>query len=630
MEIVLKELLKDIEFLNVDEQAKINLEQNTVIFGSNGIGKTTIYHELKKKYNEFEYLDYDETKDAFIKNKNKIELFLGIKKLEELSNRIAQINEVLSTRVKLKQKKITSKTSAKSISNKLAEKYTADELQKIEITQVEYDAINELDDCIEFIIHNYNSLREIGDISEELKLVDQNYLKKALNLLEPQINNQTEKCPVCNSPVYDLKSIIHTKIELLSNIKNECLSRFIKEFEHKYSDMVIKERFTKIIDSMKMINEDNIIDYYIMDGNFEMISKVNEAVESKAECIKEYEECLIKQEELFESLISQKDIYTDYLQNYFRANVEFDHSSKKITITFDRKVDTFSTGETNLILFITKLFSFLGSEKQYLIIDDPISSYDLVNQYHIAFHLCKIITDEKKKVMVLTHNPDVINIINTQDSSAYQYYFFDKINGLLIMNALPNDMKSRSNVLFIDNLIKEQTLTNKYLSLMLVRNDDDSRDKLSAILHYDDSIVSLGEDCGEYCGCTNQFFISYIEDSKYLEGLKSSDFKDLCRAKIISLISIRVWIEYKMQEISSVKLHGLLSNKITMFFKKNANIRDRYPHLTKVKLMNKKVMLNQNCHKQSQVQPFYYALSVKTDDILREIEEIKEAFNSIH
>ena len=105
MEIVLKELSKDIEFLNVDEQAKINLEQNTVIFGSNGIGKTTIYHELKKKYNEFEYLDYDETKDAFIKNKNKIELFLGIKKLEELSNRIAQINEVLSTRVKLKQKK---------------------------------------------------------------------------------------------------------------------------------------------------------------------------------------------------------------------------------------------------------------------------------------------------------------------------------------------------------------------------------------------------------------------------------------------------------------------------------------------------------------------------------------------
>ena len=65
VEIVLKELLKDIEFINVDDQVKINLDQNTVIFGANGIGKTTIYHELKKKYGEFEYLDYEETKDAF-------------------------------------------------------------------------------------------------------------------------------------------------------------------------------------------------------------------------------------------------------------------------------------------------------------------------------------------------------------------------------------------------------------------------------------------------------------------------------------------------------------------------------------------------------------------------------------
>lgn len=31
--------------------------------------------------------------------------------------------------------------------------------------------------------------------------------------------------------------------------------------------------------------------------------------------------------------------------------------------------------------------------------------------------------------------------------------------------------------------------------------------------------------------------------------------------------------------------------------------------------MNKKVMLNQNCHVKSQVQPFYYALSIKADDI---------------
>ena len=43
--------------------------------------------------------------------------------------------------------------------------------------------------------------------------------------------------------------------------------------------------------------------------------------------------------------------------------------------------------------------------------------------------------------------------------------------------------------------------------------------------------------------------------------------------------------------------------------------------------MNKIVMLNQNNHVKSQVQPFYYALSVKTDDIKKEIDELKIIFS---
>ena len=93
--------------------------------------------------------------------------------------------------------------------------------------------------------------------------------------------------------------------------------------------------------------------------------------------------------------------------------------------------------------------------------------------------------------------------------------------------------------------------------------------------------------------------------------------------------SIRVWVEYKLQQLSSVKLHGLYSNKVIDFFKKNKDIRTNYPRLTKEQLMNKKVMLNQNCHVKSQVQPFYYALSIKADDIKKEVEEIKSLFEKI-
>lgn len=313
--------------------------------------------------------------------------------------------------------------------------------------------------------------------------------------------------------------------------------------------------------------------------------------------------------------------------NNFDASVEFDNDKKTITINFERNVDTFSTGEINLILFITKLFSFLGSEKKLLVIDDPISSYDLVNQYHIVFHLCKIITTNSKHVVIFTHNPDVVNIINSQNTSAYQYFFFDKIDGKIIMNSLPEDMKSSANVLFINNLVKDKTITaNKYLSLMVSRNDEDPSDILSSVLHYDDRYITLGDDCGDFKGCTNKYFIDYIENNTYLNDFEKTEFESLCRTKIISLASIRVWVEYKLQQLSSVNLHGLYSNKVNNFFKKNKDIRTNYPHLTKEQLMNKKVMLNQNCHVKSQVQPFYYALSIKADDIKKEIEDIKLVF----
>lgn len=616
MNIDLNNLLKNVEYIDIDKQIEINTEQNTIIFGSNGIGKTTIYHELKNQYPSFDYLDYDETKDLFKKNKKKIELSLGINKLEELSERINKLDEVLSIQNRLKEKKITSKAKAQEMSSKLGEKYVSNKFNKIEIADDEFDKIKKIDKNINFIIKNFNALKEIDDITSELKLVDQNYLKKALLLLDSEVDEETKICPICNSPVNDLKSIIKNKLKALSTIKNNCLTKFVIENEYKLKNDEIQKDFLAILENIKNIKEENIIDYFIVNGDIETIKTVNNALEEKIKTIKELKECLEKQEQLFNSLISQKAMYTDYLKNNFEADVEFDNDKKIVTISFKRNVETFSTGEINLILFITKLFSFLGSDKQLLIIDDPISSYDLVNQYHIVFHLCKIIASHDKHVIVFTHNPDVINIINSQNNSAYTYLFFDKVKNKIIMNALPTEMRTGANVLFIDNLTKDKKIeANRYLSLMISRNDEDPSDKLSSILHYDSTFVTLGDDCEEFKGCTNKYFIDYIENNLYINDLENIEFEKLCRAKIVSLASIRVWIEYKLQDISSVKLEGLFSNKINTFFKKNIDIQNSYPHLTKECLMNKKVMLNQNCHIKSQVQPFYYALSIKTDDI---------------
>lgn len=627
MEIMLNDLLRNVEFLDIDENAKIDSEKNFIIFGSNGLGKTTIYKNLKNKYPDFDYLDYEETKDLFKKNKSKIEISLGINKLEDLLAQKEQIEKDLSIQTFLKPKHITSKKAAKDISVELEKKYAAKEISKIDLEVKEFKEIKKIDRYLGYVLHNFKALQEINDISSELEVVDKNYLRQALSLLDKNMDNDTSICPVCGSHVVNLKQLVHQKIEQLSQIRNECLNRFVEEYGSQLSNESISEEFLTIKNAVKNITEENLVNYFVVDGSVDTIKRINETHIKKDEVSKEINDCLHKQTELFYSLIQQKDMYTDYLQDNFNAAVDFDSIKKVVEIKLERNVDTYSTGEINLILFITKLFSFLGSEKQLLIIDDPISSYDLVNQYHIVHHLCRIITNKGKHVIVFTHNPDVINVVNSQNQSGYSYFFFDKVNNTVIMNPLPKDMKSTGNVLEIDNLIKDTTIeANKYLSLTLKRNDKDPKDTLSSVLHYDNGFVTLGDEANDFKGCSNKFFVDYIELNNYLNDLNTNDFEALCRAKVISLLSIRVWIEYKLATLSAVPLEDTYFKKVDKFFKNNQNVLKGSPNLKRDLLVNKKVMLNQNCHANSQVYPFYYALSVKTDDILKEIKEIKHAF----
>lgn len=627
MEIMLNDLLRNVEFLDIDENAKIDSEKNFIIFGSNGLGKTTIYKNLKNKYPDFDYLDYEETKDLFKKNKSKIEISLGINKLEDLLAQKEQIEKDLSIQTFLKPKHITSKKAAKDISVELEKKYAAKEISKIDLEVKEFKEIKKIDRYLGYVLHNFKALQEINDISSELEVVDKNYLRQALSLLDKNMDNDTSICPVCGSHVVNLKQLVHQKIEQLSQIRNECLNRFVEEYGSQLSNESISEEFLTIKNAVKNITEENLVNYFVVDGSVDTIKRINETHIKKDEVSKEINDCLHKQTELFYSLIQQKDMYTDYLQDNFNAAVDFDSIKKVVEIKLERNVDTYSTGEINLILFITKLFSFLGSEKQLLIIDDPISSYDLVNQYHIVHHLCRIITNKGKHVIVFTHNPDVINVVNSQNQSGYSYFFFDKVNNTVIMNPLPKDMKSTGNVLEIDNLIKDTTIeANKYLSLTLKRNDKDPKDTLSSVLHYDNGFVTLGDEANDFKGCSNKFFVDYIELNNYLNDLNTNDFEALCRAKVISLLSIRVWIEYKLATLSAVPLEDTYFKKVDKFFKNNQNVLKGYPNLKRDLLVNKKVMLNQNCHANSQVYPFYYALSVKTDDILKEIKEIRHAF----
>lgn len=634
MIINLSKLLNQIPYITIQENVEINTDENSVIFGSNGIGKTTIYKQLKEQYPGFDYLDYDEAKNLLSKKQKYIEISLGTEKIEQLSIRKEELNNSLSVKNRLKDKKtndkITTQKSAREVSTILSDLIKKDRLENLKITREDCNGIEKASAYIPFILKNQDKLIDIADITEDLKIVDKNYLKNVLKTINEHLSPSDDTCPVCGSRVLNLKERVQEKVKMLSEIKNEQLKLFISEYDknNRNNKSTVQRDFDLVIDVAKKYDEEILVEYYILDGNAEEISIINDFLKESHKVEKEYEDCLAKQKELFNSLKNQQHLYTDHLKRYFKADVTFDDQKKTVKISFDRSVEEHSTGELDLILFITKIFGYLGNDKDCLFIDDPISSYDLVNQYNIVFQLCKLIENKGKHVVVFTHNPNVVNIVNSQKNNAYKYFFFDLVKGKVIINALVPNVGKNPNILNLDILADEKDENGKYISLMLDRKDNDPNDGKSSVLHYDSDtkIVALGKSYGKYEGCSNQFFIDYIEKNVYSKELAQNDFEHLCKSKIIALTAIRIWIEYKLCSSTSLCLNHTFGEKVTTYFSNEDKFTIQYPDLTREMLMSKKVMLNQNCHKHSQIQPFYYALSLKSDDIVSEIEEIKSAF----
>lgn len=155
MNISLSKLLNPIPYIVIQENAEINTDENSVIFGSNGIGKTTIYRQLKEQYPGFDYLDYDEAKNLLSKKQKNIEISLGTEKIEQLSLRNEELNNRLSVKNRLKDKKtndkITTQKSAREVSTILSNMIKKDKIENLKITGEDCNGIEKASAYIPFV-----------------------------------------------------------------------------------------------------------------------------------------------------------------------------------------------------------------------------------------------------------------------------------------------------------------------------------------------------------------------------------------------------------------------------------------------------------------------------------------------
>lgn len=615
----LKELLSD--GFSIPEQDKPQ-----VVFGYNGIGKTSIYKCIKEsdRSNNILFLDYTQELDNFDSKSNKIIISAQIKKIEEIKSQIDNLGIDFKSDLKTNFE-ISSAPKAKPFGDKII-RAQKNEIVELSIAAEKIEKVNKKLGNIKLIdyINRFEDIKKINDVNEQISSYTKQKLKEGLLAFDSFINEESKTCPLCDTIGVKVKEKI---LEKLSDLE-EKYDNIINSFE-KANVKVTRKEVEDIVEMTSILSEDELADYILCAGSKDKLEEISKRTKELKKLEKELEKLEKEKEDSYKSLFQIKtQILKDMKERYgiTETNINFDNDKKEVVITLGRKVIEHSTGEINLLKFLFKIYEFLGSNKEYLILDDPVSSLDTINNYKIAYEIVSCASKKNKRVIVFTHSIEMINTINSQRDYLFDFYYIENINGNRTLQSIP--LSDSGNVITLSRL-KEYD-TEKVIQALIKKENSDEDDEIQQLFHFN-KIVNNNE-----FNLSNEHLANKINN--YVD-LKDEGFLKNSYNKIVYISCIRVWLEkqlYKLVEqsengkyIEEFKKKKTLANKINYIFPRDlseSKIKNLPADLNRTSLMIRKVLLNQGVHYQSQVLPFYYAMNISLDELNKEINGIKNLF----
>ena len=622
-----REDFDNINYIEFDDSFNIELDSSSkIIFGYNGIGKSSIYKYLKSKYQKYDYLDYEDTKESFKKNKKEVVIGARIQTITKLKNEIEQLKQNIDVEGILKRYGYNSQSKARKISNELTSIQKEKNIVDISIdkTKLEYASNMLYEDIKKDFFDNYKEIKKIANLKETMEDLKNVYMNQAYQALIKSIDDHETTCPACNTTgIINLKTIFNQKMKEYENSNKSIFGNF--KFRN---DIDTETQIERLIELAKNFNGKEIAELIIchvdeerriyITENLRQIEEKNKEIENLQEKLQYYYNNIKKEE---------KDIKRYFVNRFDIEELKFDDNDNKIIVKFKRNVDTYSEGEIHLIILLFKLYEFKINDSNILIIDDPLTSYDLINQYKTLFEIVNTASAEKR-ILIFTHNIEMINIINSQDSGTFKYQYIEKYLEKLFLKDV--DINATGSIFSLKNLLK---LDNENYLKLLIEREKEKNDEYHKVFHYDNSFTLKDS---QFNGLSNEYFVNLI-DNFCPEDINNNSFSQNTFNKIIYMCAIRVWIEKRFFEaikednVTIKKIEGKqFSEKVNVLLPKNSDsvLINKYPNVTRTFLMSKKVMLNQNEHYQSQIIPFNYALNISLDELISEIEDIKNRFNS--
>ncbi|MFI3226290.1 MAG: hypothetical protein R3Y09_02660 [Clostridia bacterium] len=493
--------------------------------------------------------------------------------------------------------------------------------------------------------------------NERVKLIEEN--TEAIKVLN-RFKNET--CIVCDNENINRPKLITDKTKCKEDTMNK-LSEKVKSVIVKVIEYVpendpfnIKINLLQAIETgnvnyIKTLNE-NCGKYQDLHGKLlynELEKRV--ANHSIIDIYNEYKEIVANRAEIRdEDYLYIEEIISNSMGK--SLSVERDNNNilrikldNKEFIGKDRGELPLSNGEQN---FLSLSFEFLKAKNSscpIVVVDDPISSFDSIYKNKVAYSTIKILSDKCR--IILTHNVDLIRLLEGQYKDCFNLYLLNNTdgenNGFIHINRIEKNMLINLDQLlnsFRNDVPKKVVQQNRELFLISmipfmrgyaqIINNKNVYEELTKVMHgYNTEKIDIGQKYTEIFGNNEQYLLKSYKVSA--EDILSVNFEkvnlvDETKYPLLNK-TLRHTGEYLflrlLVEKSLVEKYGI----DTMKYKQLGQIisqafpNDNIEHIkNRIRLTAKKTLMNEFNHFEGNLSIFQPAIDI-TDRVLEKEKE---------
>lgn len=335
--------------------------------------------------------------------------------------------------------------------------------------------------------------------------------------------------------------------------------------------------------------------------------------------------------------------------------------SGKPFLNVEREQLHLSTGEQNFISLAFELLLARHSEKEFVVLDDPISSFDSIYKNKIAFCIIKFL--ENKKQIVLTHNTDLVRLLEVQQNGCFNLYMFNNTqNG--VNGFVPVKEEERKILINLYELIKLFHNTDGRLSNAIIdekqflmsmipfmrgyahisQDGNDIYENLSKLMHgYENAsknITDIYERLFDYRFNEQQISVDDILtlDCATINILDTTKYPLLAETLKQTLIyyHLRMKVEKELVDIFNVSINfakpPMLNQLILRTLRSNNDDSDEEVERKRnyrVFFTSRKTLINEFNHFEGNMNIFQPAIDIKSYALQEEISAIEEKLVSL-